>query len=163
MTVPNAEKPCIENYLLIESLIYSQERIVSTELTIALIAGQRWSVNKMNDDTISRQAAIAYAISGMTREFDGEKWIRVSEVRESLQTMPSAERHGKWIMHLNDLFPAESTMECDQCHEEQPLACDDNYCPNCGATMIDDCTTCPNAQNTNLEDDDSPCRDCEVE
>ena len=37
------------------------------------------------------------------------------------------------------------------------------YCPNCGARMIDDCTTCPTAQNTNLEDDDSPCRDCEVE
>ena len=43
-------------------------------------------------DLISRQAAIAHAISGRTRELEGEKWIRVSEVRESLQTMPSAER-----------------------------------------------------------------------
>lgn len=43
------------------------------------------------DSLISRQAAIAYAISGRTREFNGEKWIRVSEVRESLQTMPSAQ------------------------------------------------------------------------
>lgn len=43
------------------------------------------------DDLISRQAAIAHAISGRTRELEGEKWIRVSEVRESLQTMPSAQ------------------------------------------------------------------------
>ena len=42
-------------------------------------------------DLISRQSAIAYAISGRTREVEGEKWIRVSEVRESLQTMPSAQ------------------------------------------------------------------------
>ena len=46
----------------------------------------------MSDDLISRQAAIAYAISGRTRESEGEKWIRVSEVRESLQTMPPAEQ-----------------------------------------------------------------------
>lgn len=43
------------------------------------------------NDLISREAAIAHAISGRTREFDGEKWIRVSEVRESLQTMPPAQ------------------------------------------------------------------------
>ena len=44
-----------------------------------------------SEDVISRQAAIAHAISGRTREFGGDKWIRVSEVRESLQTMPSAQ------------------------------------------------------------------------
>ena len=44
-------------------------------------------------------------------------------------------QHGRWIMHIDDLFPNESTMECDQCHEEQPLTCDDNYCPHCGARM----------------------------
>lgn len=43
------------------------------------------------NDLISRQEAVAYAISGRTREIEGEKWIRVSEVRESLRTMPSAE------------------------------------------------------------------------
>lgn len=45
-------------------------------------------------DLIDRQAAIAYAISGLTREIDEENWIRVSEVRESLQTLPSTPR---WI------------------------------------------------------------------
>lgn len=137
------------------------------------------------DDLISRQAAIATAISGRVRTLptteDGEDWIRVNEVRDSLLSLPSAERHepitsemdeifriaseirlavgcntsrecwelvrkgdiqrvrhGRWIMHIDDLFPKESTMECDQCHEEQPLECDDNYCPNCGAKMTEE-------------------------
>ena len=47
----------------------------------------------------------------------------------------AAVKHGRWIMHIDDLFPAESTMDCDQCHEEQPLECNDKYCPNCGAQM----------------------------
>lgn len=46
----------------------------------------------MSEDLISRQAAVSHAISGLTREFEGEKWIRVSEVRESLKTMPSAQQ-----------------------------------------------------------------------
>lgn len=53
----------------------------------------------------------------------------------AIEGLPSAERRGRWIMHIDDLFPEESTMECDQCHEEQPLTCDDKYCPNCGARM----------------------------
>lgn len=46
-------------------------------------------------DLISRQEAIATAISGRVRTLptteDGEDWIRVSEVRESLYAVPSAE------------------------------------------------------------------------
>lgn len=44
-------------------------------------------------------------------------------------------KKGKWIYHIDDLFPAESTMECNQCHAEQPLICDDEFCPKCGAKM----------------------------
>ena len=44
-------------------------------------------------------------------------------------------KRGKWIYHIDDLFPAESTMECNQCHAEQPLTCDDEFCPHCGADM----------------------------
>ena len=47
------------------------------------------------NDLISRQAAIASAISGRIRTLptteDGEDWIRVSEVRESLKAVPSAQ------------------------------------------------------------------------
>ena len=64
----------------------------------------------MNDDTISRQAAIANAISGRTREIDDEKWIRVSEVRESIKTLPSAERLKK------------QSSECKYCDNES------NFC-----------------------------------
>lgn len=53
----------------------------------------------------------------------------------SEECLPSAERKGKWIMHIDDLFPAESTQECSQCHNEQPLTIDNNFCPNCGADM----------------------------
>lgn len=42
-------------------------------------------------DLISRQRAIASAISGRVRIDDGERWIRVSEVRESLINAPSAQ------------------------------------------------------------------------
>ncbi len=53
------------------------------------------------DDLISRQAAIASAISGRVRTLptseDGEDWIRTSEVRESLLNLPSAEPEPRWI------------------------------------------------------------------
>ena len=56
-------------------------------------------------------------------------------LKQAIEKLPSAERKGEWIMHIDDLFPAESTQECSQCHHEQPLTIDDNYCPNCGADM----------------------------
>lgn len=60
------------------------------------------------NDSISRRAAIAYAISGRTREFEGEKWIRVLEVRESLQTMPSAQPYTEAeIQKMQDLEQVE--------------------------------------------------------
>ena len=54
---------------------------------------------------------------------------------EKLQSVTPAEKVGHWIMHIDDLFPVESTMECDQCHKHQPITIDDNYCPSCGAKM----------------------------
>ena len=90
-------------------------------------------------DLISRQAAIAYAISGRTREIDGEKWIRVSEVRESLQTMPSGEKTGRWIKHEDDWYG--DFYECSVCGgaftliDGTPADNLYNYCPNCGADM----------------------------
>lgn len=45
-------------------------------------------------------------------------------------------KHGYWINHFNDLFPAESTQECSICHEEEFITlCNEHYCPNCGAKM----------------------------
>ena len=42
---------------------------------------------------------------------------------------------GQWIKHIDDLFPAESTLECNLCHHEQPITIDDEFCPHCGADM----------------------------
>lgn len=60
------------------------------------------------NDLISRQAAIAYSISGMTREIDGAKWIRVSEVRGSLNTMPSAQP---------EIVRCEDCRYANECHK----------------------------------------------
>jgi len=61
-------------------------------------------------DLISRQAAIAYAISGRVRTLptseDGENWIRTEDVRQSLLSMPSAEP--QWIP-VTARFPEEKT------------------------------------------------------
>ena len=88
------------------------------------------------DDLISRQAAIAHAISGLTRELDGEKWIRVSEVRESLQTMPSAQperKTGRWLQtHRGERGFSRPGFRCNQCGEVNPRS---RYCPSCGARM----------------------------
>ena len=100
-------------------------------------------------DLIDRQAAIAHAISGRTREFGGDKWIRVSEVRENLQTMPSAEpepKTGRW--KKTGAYPHK--VYCSVCYatyvpnselESWSMKKDSfwklprNYCPNCGAKM----------------------------
>lgn len=43
---------------------------------------------------------------------------------------------GEWIYHIDDLFPAEGTQECSNCHQEEKISlCNENYCPNCGAKM----------------------------
>lgn len=65
---------------------------------------------------------------------DAEKVAR--KFAEMLGIIP-IQRKGKWIKHIDNLFPEESTEECSICHEEQFLnrGNDDNFCPNCGADM----------------------------
>lgn len=55
---------------------------------------------------------------------------------EALKGYTQSVRHGYWIDHTSELFPADSTVECSVCHEhESVLLAHDNYCPNCGAKM----------------------------
>lgn len=56
------------------------------------------------------------------------------ERQETVEAEPVV--HGRWIYHADDLFPAESTQECSNCHEEELLTLrNENCCPNCGAKM----------------------------
>ncbi len=61
------------------------------------------------------------------------------ELLGCIEDTPTADveevRHGEWIYQISDLFPADSTKECNQCHARQNLFCDDEYCPHCGAKM----------------------------
>lgn len=70
------------------------------------------------------------------------KWFNLIELNadilvDSINSLPTIEerKEGHWIKHIDDLFPADSTIECSVCHEEQYTTIDDNYCPNCGAKM----------------------------
>lgn len=84
-------------------------------------------------DLIDRQAAIdALHMHLMYRMGTDSNKKRLDDW---INGLPSAQPRGKWIYHIDDLFPAESTKECDQCHAEQPLICDDEFCPHCGAKM----------------------------
>lgn len=87
----------------------------------------------MSDDTISRQAAIATAISGRVRTLptteDGENWIRVNEVRDSLLSLPSAERHGHWEFIGGYGYQYRCSV-CVTCAERKT-----KFCSNCGAKM----------------------------
>ena len=100
----------------------------------------------MNNDLISRQAAIDTAISGRVRALptteDGEDWIRVNEVRDSLLTLPSAQRTGRWIVVSDGYGNGEATAcicECSECKDTIWVYKKSDrkwkYCPNCGARM----------------------------
>ena len=91
---------------------------------------QQSEVNRM-DDLISRQMLLEYIHGEPVGRLLCDKY----NLDGLIEQFPSAQPRGKWIYHIDDLFPAESTKECDQCHAEQPLICDDEFCPHCGADM----------------------------
>ena len=77
--------------------------------------------------------------------FEAKRYFKnMDEIQEDLDSLfcmlpaenVSPVRHGRWIYHPDDLFPAESKQECSCCHEEEYLTLyNENYCPNCGAKM----------------------------
>lgn len=90
-------------------------------------------------DLISRKKAM----QGVQELFSlGECYCDELSIVGMLNGLSSAEQEqkkGKWIFHLDNLFPEESTQECSICHEEEFIKIqNDNFYPNCGADMRDD-------------------------
>lgn len=67
--------------------------------------------------------------------YDYDDFVLVSDI----ESIPPADVRpvvrGRWIVHMYEMFPADSTIECDQCHEEQSAFISDSFCPNCWADM----------------------------
>lgn len=102
----------------------------------------------MNNDLISRSAL--KIIIEQSQLVNAKLSIyNVLKIIDNAPTVPNeymrgyeaAEREykkptGKWIKHIDNLYPEDSTEECPFCHEEQRLVGnDDNFCPYCGAKM----------------------------
>lgn len=89
----------------------------------------------MNDDLISRQAAIDifddYNIAVENGEIESYR-----RYREQLSCLPSIQpKTGHWIEVMIGDMPAQA---CDRCKTFYPLAYTGgghHYCPNCGAKM----------------------------
>lgn len=125
----------------------------------------------MNDDTISRKAAVnalwkaLYAYEDKTEkqfqeseDLDIYDWMvhrvfvqNMSDIdRRIILDLPSAERRGQWILKYGNGHIEKSIVggECSLCGFVGPAT---RYCPNCGAKMDD-----------NLEEPAiNPCRGCE--
>lgn len=131
----------------------------------------------MNDDTISRQAAID-ALDGELKITGREnaETIRdyINGVGKKLRDLPSAERRGRWehYEHREPQYDIEGyktwaeAYKCSNCGFIHTVIEDFGhyaFCPRCGSDMREaknGCDDCFVPMFYNLEDDDSICRDC---
>lgn len=92
----------------------------------------------MNDDTISRRAAIEaldgnFTVTGR----ENAETIRdyINGVDKKLRELPSAERRGAWV-GIDD-EPCD-VWECDQCGNIVEREIPPKYCEECGARMANE-------------------------
>lgn len=90
----------------------------------------------MSIEEIIKASENYYFIVADGKIYTSEGYASDIHLGEEVFDLTISERpKGKWIMHIDDLFPEDSMMECNVCHEYQYLTCDENFCPNCGADM----------------------------
>lgn len=118
----------------------------------------------MNNDLISRNLAISYAVSGLVRRIDEEDWIRVSEVKQNINNAPTVSfmispdyvtelqnhnkelikqleevdrPHAEWIK-INSLENGNAQYMCSNCRhgDEHAESQEVPYCWHCGAKMM---------------------------
>ena len=80
----------------------------------------------MNDDLISRQAAIDYLLDALY-DLDEADYVDKEFIEEELKRVPSVQpkqKTGRWI---DD--------NCSECGQYVYHGDANNYCPNCGAKM----------------------------
>lgn len=115
-----------------EKLVLSVNKAVCTAIK-ALPSAQPDVPDTTFGNMISRQSAIEACL-----RYNGVGWVW-SQILDEIKQLPSVEaepvRHGHWINHPDDLFPADSMIECSVCHEYEYATANDNFCGNCGAKM----------------------------
>lgn len=104
-------------------------------------AGQRQ--DKPKDQSFDDLDAITngIVIEAMCLYLSGDLWNEaLADVRVNAPTIEAEPvRHGRWIIHIDDIFPSDSTQECSVCHVHETIQIyNDNYCPHCGARMDGD-------------------------
>lgn len=115
-----------------------------------VLDGNRSRDNDMQDDLISRQAAIDAMCSVCGHDCDKSKFVYNAPQDEqvimcpehyALSTLPSAQPDvpdtnvGKWINYwVNPNREDSLCFKCDQC--DKLNSGKTNYCPNCGAKML---------------------------
>ena len=66
-------------------------------------------------------------------------------------------KRGHWELHILSYGAYVVCSECGERHSDRTP-----YCPWCGShnDFFGECDSCYHAQNENLEDDDSVCKEC---
>lgn len=92
----------------------------------------------MNDDTISRQAAIEKTEMLYRDASDDVSYMLIgynhalSDMRAILKSLPSAERRGRWDNGFCSVCGEEALTEWNDTGGEYAFT---TFCPNCGAKM----------------------------
>lgn len=87
-------------------------------------------------DLISRQDALDCFHDWIDKRGDVHTADEMSEYR-AIEDSPSVQpkrKTGRWLAQYEGIW----WWECSECGQSQPMSWHPNFCPNCGAEMIDE-------------------------